>query len=67
MTSKTMTRDVVVTVVPMVIVLLMQKPALRQAIKIKCVEMARNVAIAQTEFWRETSFELARLYDRVRM
>lgn len=54
-------------VLPVVIVILIQKPALRQMIVMKTVETARNIAVQQTQFWLDTSLSLARVYDRVRL
>lgn len=56
-----------VAIAPVLVVMLISKPALRQKITMTAVKAARDFAIWQTEVWREASFSIARIYDRVRM
>jgi hypothetical protein len=54
-------------IAPVVIVILMSKPALRQAISMRVALAARNFAISQAEFWKDASFTMARVYDKTRL
>lgn len=59
--------SLIISLAPIVIMVLITKPALRQTIKMRLALGARNFAIQQAGFWQETSFKLARVYDKARL
>lgn len=68
---KSATRDQLVaagiSLIPFAVMFLMSKPALRQAIKLRIVETARNVCVQQSAWWTDAAFTCARAYTRVKM
>jgi len=66
-TLKEFSVSLIISLAPIVIMVLITKPALRQQIKMRIALTARNIAIQQTGFWQDTSFKLARIYDQTRL
>jgi len=65
--GKVFVQAVVLPLLPIVVMILMTKPALRQKILMSAALAGRNFAIWQASFWQEASFAMARVYDKVRL
>lgn len=51
-----------VSLAPIVVMVLMTKPALVQSMKMKAALVARNFCVQQTQFWQDASFRTARWF-----
>lgn len=58
---------VIVTVVPFCIVLLIQKPELRQALVMRLAHYAKEICQAQADFWQQLATTSAQAYNEARM
>lgn len=65
--AKQLRDALIVTLIPVAIALLMQKPALRQALAMKSAHYARRFCQAQADFWQSMATGAAQAYNRARL
>ena len=59
--------DVVIAVIPLVVVLLATKPALRQAVKMRAFHMSKEFCQANADFWQQLATSSAQAYNTARL
>lgn len=56
-----------ISILPLVIMVVMSKPALRQKIMMTLAESCRNFCVEQSQMWQDAAFACARWYNKVRL
>jgi hypothetical protein len=67
MDSKQLRDAIIITVVPVAIAMLIQKPALRQAIVMRTSHYAKEFCQWQADFWQSLATGAAQTYNKARM
>lgn len=60
-------RMTVFTVAPIAIAIIMQKPALRQAIVMRATHEAKNFCQTMADFWQDMALKMGTAYNRAKM
>lgn len=55
------------TLIPVAIALLMQKPALRQAIAMRAAHASKSFCQGQADFWQDMATRSAQMYNKARL
>lgn len=58
---------ILVTLIPVAIALLMQKPALRQAVAMRTAHASKVFCQGQADFWQGLATRSAQVYNKARM
>jgi hypothetical protein len=66
-TTKQLRDAIIVTVVPLTIALLIQRPDLRQALIMRAALMGKRIAQSQADFWQSLATEAAQAYNKARL
>jgi len=65
--SRQLTEAVIITAVPIVVVMVMQRPELRQAVTMRLAHYARVFCQAQADFWQTAASTAANIYNKARL
>ena len=65
--GKQMVEAVVIAAVPVAVVYLIQRPALRQALTMRAAHYARAFCQAQADFWQAMATGAATAYNKARL
>lgn len=65
--TKTLLMSAVFTILPVVVVILMQKPALRQSIRMKSAHYGKEICQSFADFFQEQATGFAQEYNKARM
>lgn len=56
-----------ITLIPVAIAILMQKPALRQAIMMRAAHVSKSFCQSQADLWQSWATKSAQVYNKARM
>lgn len=65
--SKALIKSVVFTILPVIVVILMQKPALRQSIRMRSAHYGKEVCQSIADFFQSQATGFAQEYNKARM